>query len=295
MFAGLSAFPVTPMDDDGVVQTDELAQLVNLSAEAGVASIGLLGSTGSYMYLSDVERGRAIATAREAIAGRVPLIVGVGAMRTDGAVQLAKLAAKEGADGVLLAPVSYTPLTQEEAYAHYVSVAEASDLPMCIYNNPGTTHFQFGTELLGRLSHHQNIKAVKMPLPAGDMGADLAAVRDVAAKGFQVGYSADWGCTAALLSGADGWFSAVGGLLPRQVLRLSDAAMTGDVALTAKTESPFLPLWDLCQQFGSLRVIYAAARQLGMITTDLPRPLLSLPTNVQEEVEQALEGLLAKQ
>ena len=78
---------------------------------------------------------------------------------------LARDAASEGADALLLAPVSYTPLTEEEVYQHFAAVAEATDLPLCVYNNPGTTHFTFSDALLERLAAVPNIKAVKMPLP----------------------------------------------------------------------------------------------------------------------------------
>ena len=87
-FRGLSAFPVTPADAQGRVEAGALARLVRRLAEAGADSIGLLGSTGTYAYLSRAERRRAIEAAREA-AGKVPLIVGAGALRTDEAVALA--------------------------------------------------------------------------------------------------------------------------------------------------------------------------------------------------------------
>ena len=75
---------------------------------------------------------------------------------------------------LLLAPVSYTPLRDAEVFQHYRAVAGASDLPLCIYNNPGTTHFNFSLELLQRLADIPTIKAVKMPLPVGKIADDLA-------------------------------------------------------------------------------------------------------------------------
>ena len=77
----------------------------------------------------------------QCVAGRVPLIVGVGALRTDWAKELARGAERAGADGLLLAPMSYTPLTLSEVAEHYRAVAGTTNLPLSIYNNPGTTHF----------------------------------------------------------------------------------------------------------------------------------------------------------
>ena len=103
-FHGLSAFPITPADQDGRVDTDTLARLLERLCEAKVDSIGLLGSTGIYAYLTHEERRRAIEAAVECVQGRVPLVVSVGALRTDQAQHLARDAETAGADALLMAP-----------------------------------------------------------------------------------------------------------------------------------------------------------------------------------------------
>ena len=115
LFNGLCAFPITPADEGGRVDTDALAGLLGRLDVAKVDSIGLLGSTGTYAYLDRTERRRAIKTAAEYLGGRIPLVVGIGALRTDDAQDLARDAEAAGADGLLLAPVSYTPLTDAAA------------------------------------------------------------------------------------------------------------------------------------------------------------------------------------
>ena len=90
MFQGLSAFPITPADEEGRVNLDILAGLLERLCEAGVHSIGLLGSTGTYAYLARDERRRAVKAAVESVRGRVPLVVGIGALRTDEAKALAR-------------------------------------------------------------------------------------------------------------------------------------------------------------------------------------------------------------
>ena len=142
--------------------------------QAGVNSIGLLGSTGSYPYLSRAERRRALEAALEEAAGRAPVLVGVGALRTDEAVRLAQDAQVVGAAAGLLAPVSYTPLTDDEVYEHFATVARESRLPLCIYDNPGTTHFRFSSELVGRLSHLPGIVAVKASCAGRTSGRDAS-------------------------------------------------------------------------------------------------------------------------
>src|SRR5207253_10287074 len=118
-----------------------------------------------YPYLSRVERRRALDAAVEESGGRAPIMVGVGALRTDEAVRLAQDARAAGAAAGLLAPVSYTPLTDEEVFEHFATVARESRLPLCIYDNPSTTHFRFSPALIGRLSRVPEIIAVKSPAP----------------------------------------------------------------------------------------------------------------------------------
>lgn len=121
-FQGLSTFPITPTDARGRVDSEALGRLLERLHAAGVDSVGLLGSTGGYMYLTRAERRRAITAAVSSVGGRTPLIVGVGALQTDEAENLARDAASKGADALLLAPVSYTPLTEEEVYQHFAGL-----------------------------------------------------------------------------------------------------------------------------------------------------------------------------
>lgn len=180
LFSGLSAFPLTPTDAAGHLQADVLGRFLERIEAAGADSIGLLGSTGGYAYLSREARQHAVRVAVECVGGKIPIVVGVGALRTDEAETLARDARAAGADGLLLAPLSYTPLTDEEVFQHFSAVAEAGGLPLCIYNNPSTTKFTFTDDLIARLAKLPNVAAVKMPLPAnGDFsGGDGAAARD---------------------------------------------------------------------------------------------------------------------
>lgn len=294
LFRGLSAFPLTPTDADGRVQATTLCGLLERIHAVGTDSIGLLGSTGGYAYVSRVERERAVRAAVECIGGKTPIIVGVGALRTDEVQALARDAKAAGADGLLLAPMSYTPLTEEEVYQHFTAVAEAGDLPLCIYNNPSTTHFTFSEGLLARLAQVANIAAVKMPLPANsDFAGELMRLRATTPEGFAIGYSGDWGAADALLASADAWYSVIAGLLPGPALRLTRAAQAGDATETQRINDTFQPLWTLFQEFGSLRVMYAAANALNLCRVEPPRPILPLPPTERSRVEEALHKLLA--
>ena len=170
----------------------------------------MLGSTGTYAYLNRTERSRAVAAAIEAAGGRVPVIVGIGALRTTWSQELAADAERLGAAGLFMAPMSYTPLTQGEVAHHYRAVASCSDLPLCIYNNPSTTHFAFPDGLIAELAAAPSITAIKMPLPDdGNYAAELARLRKHAPDTFKIGYSGDWGlpglCSRVAMHGTVSW------------------------------------------------------------------------------------------
>lgn len=287
LFSGLSAFPITPATSEGEVIEADLRGLVRRIEAGGADSIGLLGSTGTYLFLTREQRRRAIAIAVDA-AESIPIMAGVGALRTDDAVDLALDAASAGAAALLLAPVSYTPLFEDEVYEHFVAVAAATDLPICIYSNPTTTRFTFSPELVGGLAQLPTVAGIKLPLPAdGDFEADLAAFRG-AAPDLAIGYSADWGMKDALLAGADCFYSVAGGLFPERAVALARAAMAGDRAEADRLDSDFLALWELLRAWGDLRVMYAAANRLGLTSAQPPRPILPLDEAVVGSVTEAL-------
>jgi 4-hydroxy-tetrahydrodipicolinate synthase len=294
MFHGLSAFPPTPTDEHGIVDASAVSRLVERLAVAKVDSIGLLGSTGGYAYLSRTERLRAIEAAAEVAKDNIPLLVGIGALRTDEVIALAGDAKAAGADGLLLAPMSYTPLTQDEVYGHFCAVATATDLPLVIYNNPGTTKFTFGMELIERLATLPTIAAVKMPLPVdASFEAEIADLRARTSSRFSIGYSGDWGAAEALLAGADAWYSVVAGLLPEPALALTRAAQAGDAAKARQINDSFEPLWALFKEFGSFRVMYAIADRLDLFKAAPPRPVLPIPHAAMPRLEAALQSLSA--
>lgn len=293
MFHGLSAFPITPADASGIVNVEAVKALCAKLVDARVDSIGLLGSTGTYAYLSREERRRTVRAAVGAVAGRIPVIVGIGALRTDAVIDLARDAAAEGANGLLLAPVSYTPLTDDEVFQHCASVAEATRLPLCIYNNPSTTHLTFSQGLLARLADVHGVAAVKMPMPsAGDVASELANLRAGPAGKLAIGYSGDWGAADALLAGADAWYSVIAGTFPVMARQMVRAAKAGDRATVEALDRQLRPLWMLFKAHGSLRVVHAACAELGIVDAKLPLPLLPLSDEQRRHVQAAIDGIV---
>lgn len=289
---GLSAFPITPIDPGGKVDTPALGRLVAPLVAAKVNSIGLLGSTGSYPFLSRAERRRATEAALEQVQGQVPVLVGIGALRTDETIALAQDARAAGASAGLLAPVSYTPLTEDEVFEHFSAVARACDLPIVIYDNFGTTHFKFTPELVGRIARIPGVVAVKGASQPAEQAVDHhKLLHDAVPPGFSVGYSGDWNATEALIAGGDAWYCVAAGLFPNACLAIVRAVQARDVAEARRLNAGMEPLWDLFKQFSSLRVMYAAAGIIGVCNAEPPRPVLPLPDAAKQKVAQVLKEM----
>lgn len=285
LFTGLSAFPLTPLHDD---QIDEQAftGLITRLAATGVDSITALGSTGSYAYLTAEERARVAQLAVEH-AGSTPVFVGVGDLRTSHTLAHIDAAERAGAAGVLLAPMTYQALTSDDVFELYRTVTRHTELPVIVYDNPGTTHFTFTTDLYARIAELPGIASIKIPgVPTNPKQAieHVAAIRAVVPEHVTIGVSGDAFAATGLNAGCDAWYSVIGGTLPEPALAITRAAQAGRASESAAQSERLAPLWELFAEFGgSLRVTAAIAEHLGLA----PRGCLPLPIQGLTEAQRA--------
>ncbi|QHC64538.1 dihydrodipicolinate synthase family protein [Rathayibacter festucae] len=294
MLTGLSAFPLTPLRDDAVDEP-AFAALVERLAAAGVDSIGALGSTGSAAYLDREERRRVAALAVRH-AGHVPVVVGISALRTSQVLALAEDAQEAGAAAVLLAPVSYQPLTDDDVLGLYEDVTAQLSVPLVVYDNPGTTHVTMTDELYGAIARLPRVASIKIPgVPADPAAAAerVAAIRAQVPTGVTIGVSGDASAARGLLAGCDAWYSVIGGTLPGPALTIARAAQSGDRAAAEAESARLQPLWDLfAEHGGSYRVIAAIAEQLGLAAPDcLPHPIRGLDAPARARVAEVVAAL----
>lgn len=293
MFSGLSAFPLTPLSETTIDEA-AFARLVTRLADARVDSICALGSTGSYAYLTRAERARIAQRAVEH-AGNVPVIVGIGALRTRDILNLAYDAQQAGASGVLLAPMSYQTLSEDEVFGLFEAVTRSLSVPLCVYDNPSTTHFEFSDALHGRIAHLPNIGSIKIPPVPTDPPAARARVerlRALVPAHVTIGVSGDASAAAGLLAGCDAWYSVIAGLFPEFCLAITRAAQAGNASGALQLSVQWAPLWALFQEYGSLRVTATAAELCGRVSAPcLPLPLRSLEGKARERVATLLEAL----
>ena len=300
IFTGLSAFPLTPLHGD---QVDERAftGLIERLVAAGVDSITALGSTGSFAYLSPDERARVARLAVEH-AGPTPVFVGVGGLRTSHVLTHVASAEAAGAAGVLLAPMTYQPLTADDVFELYRTVAESTKLPVIVYDNPGTTHFTFTTELYARIAELPGIASIKIPGvlvdPAAPQHRDapgqrVGEIRAAIPEHVTIGVSGDAFAAAGLSAGCDAWYSVIGGTLPEPALAITRAALRGESAAAFAESERLAPLWSLFAEFGgSLRVVAAIAEHLGLAPERcLPLPIQGLDGPQRTRVAAVVEHL----
>lgn len=293
-FTGLSAFPLTPFANDRVDKA-AFAGLITRLATAGVDSITTLGSTGSYAYLSTDERARVAALAVEHAAG-TPVIIGVGALRTSHVIANVRNAEQAGAAGVLLAPMTYQPLTDGDVFELFRTVTTSTELPVVVYDNPGTTHFTFSTDLYAKIAALPGIASIKIPgVPANldDARGRVAEIRAVIPEHVTIGVSGDASAAIGLLAGCDAWHSVIGGTLPTPALALTRAAQARNTSDALAASDRLQGLWTLfAEHGGSLRVVAAIAEQQGLVPNkSLPLPIQGLDDAQRAQVAAVLDGL----
>lgn len=293
-FTGLSAFPLTPFTPGGEVDEAAFVGLVDRLVTAGVDSIAPLGSTGSYAYLHREERAR---VARLAVdrAGDVPVMVGIGAVRTRDVLAHAEDAQAAGVSAVLLAPVSYQPLTPEDVFGLYEEVTRELSVPLVVYDNPGTTRFTFTDDLYLAVAELAGVASIKIPGVPVDPGAAserVGRLRELLPEHVTIGVSGDPFAATGLNAGCDAWYSVIGGILPEASLTIGRAARAGDAAGAVAASERLRPLWDLFAEHGSLRVVAVVAEHLGLVRgPSLPSPVRGLSGQARARVVAVVEEL----
>lgn len=293
MFTGLSAFPITPLGGAGV-DSNRLSRIVEVLVSAGVDSIGALGSTGSYPYLSAGERAAA-ARAAVSAAGEVPVIIGVGALTLSEVLRNIDAAQSAGASGLLVPAMTYQPLTDEEVVTFFEDVAANSSVPICVYDNPGTTHVIFTDAMHEHVAALPQVRSIKLPGAPGSVFTDrLRELRQTIPVDVTLGVSGDAFASDALLGGADLWYSVIAGTLPEPAVALTRAAQRGDRAAADAITARLAPLWELFGRYGSYRVVAHLAVLLGLTdTVAVRRPVRPLADTAVAELKTLLPQIVA--
>ncbi len=294
MLGPLAAYLPTPRTPEGGVAPGVLAALADRAVTAGVDGIAVLGSTGGFAYLDGGDRARVARAAVEAVAGRVPVVCGIGALTTADVLGHAAAARAAGVDAVLLPTTSYLPLTGAEAFALYRDVAAVAEVPVWVYHNPRTTGLELSVDDLAAIAALPGVGGLKdRGLDADDVRARCAALRASVPGHVEVGFSGDALGARALLAGARTWHSGLAGVLPGPWVATAAAAVAGDEAEVDAWTARLAPLTDLGARWGAMRLAGAVARHAGLDLGPLPAPLLEPPADVRDAVDRAVASVVA--
>ncbi len=282
-FAGLSVAMITPFRD-GEVDFEALEQQVEFQVAAGTCCLCPVGTTGESPTLSHEEHERVIAAVVEAAAGRVKVMPGTGSNSTREALRLTRFAASHGADAALVVAPYYNKPTQEGLYEHYKALAEAVDIPICIYNIPGRTGRNIEPETIIRLAELPGIAMVKEATGSMDQASQVIASTDLTVL------SGDDSLTLPLLAiGGRGVISVVGNVVPRDMIALIEAFDAGRVEEAQQWHTKLFPL---CRDMLSLATnpipIKAAMKLLGRDTGQLRMPMTPLSPEQEAKLRQTL-------
>jgi len=288
-YAGLSVAIVTPFRN-GQIDVDTLQKQVEFQIEAGTTCLCPVGTTGESPTLSHPEHERVIAAIVEAAGGRIKVMAGTGSNSTDEALRLTRWAAKTGADAALVVAPYYNKPTQEGFYRHYRALAEAVDIPICVYNIPGRTGKNIEPETIIRMAEVPNITMVKEATGSMDQASQITSNTDLTVL------SGDDSLTLPLLSiGGRGVISVVGNIVPKDMIALVEAFESGDRAEALRWHRKLFPL---CRDMLSLATnpipIKAAMGMLGRDSGELRMPMTPLSTEQEAKLRTTLAdyGLL---
>ncbi|HJZ91128.1 MAG TPA: 4-hydroxy-tetrahydrodipicolinate synthase [Gemmataceae bacterium] len=283
-FAGLTVALVTPFRN-GDIDLAELGKLVDWHIDQGTDCLAPVGTTGESPTLDHDEHERVIAAVCERARGRIRVVPGTGSNSTKEAIRLTKFAKKAGADGALVVGPYYNKPTQEGYYRHFLTLAEAVDLPQILYNIPGRTGSNILPETIARIAEKcPQLVAVKEATGSLDQASQIAALCDVAIL------SGDDSLTLPLMSiGGRGVVSVVGNIVPRDMKALVKSFDAGNVAEAQRWHRKLFPLCrDMLGVATNPIPLKAALALLGRGTGELRLPMTPLDDAGRDKVRKTL-------
>jgi len=288
-FAGVGVAIVTPFRD-GVLDQTKLREQIEFQIQAGVNVLVPVGTTGESPTLTHDEHERVISEVVQMAAGRCKVMAGTGSNSTAEALSLTRWAAKEGADASLQVAPYYNKPTQEGFYQHFKAIAEAIDIPHCIYNIPGRSAKNIEPETIARLAEIGNITMVKEATGSLDQCSQVLNLTNLTVL------SGDDSLTLPMMSiGAEGVISVAGNIVPQDLIAMVKAASSGDFVKACELHHKLFPL---CRDMLSLATnpipLKAAMKLLGRDTGEMRLPMTPLTDKEFAALKKTLQeyGLL---
>ncbi len=280
---------ITPFDSAGGIDYDALADLVERLVSAGVHGLISGGSTGENYAETVEERLELARFITERSAGRLPVIVGTGAMRTPDSIALAQGAREMGADAILLATPPYSVPTEAENAANALEIDRAAGLPIILYNYPGRMGVSMGREFLDIVGASENVIGIK------ESSGDVNRIHTLACDypNIQLSCGMDDQALEFFAWGARSWICAGSNFLPEEHVALYEAcAVRGDFATGRRIMTAMMPLMGVLEQGGKfIQCVKHGVETTGLRAGPMRPPLQGLNADEKAELEAVIATL----
>lgn len=277
---------VTPFTADGALDTEGLATLASHLVDSGNDGLVINGTTGEAPTTSDEEKVRALQVVLEAVGNRAKVIAGVGTNDTAHTVELAQQAAAAGAHALLIVTPYYNKPPQAGLLQHFRTAADATDLPVMLYDIPGRSAAEIATPTLIELAEHPRILAVK------DAKGDLAASSRVLSATDLLYYSGDDAMNLPLMSvGGTGFVSVVGHFVAPELVAMRKAFIAGDLEAAQQLHYQSLAVTDAVFVTQAAMTVKAVLARQGLPGGPVRAPLVAATDEQVAGVLTALEAI----
>ncbi|QSB25345.1 dihydrodipicolinate synthase family protein [Flavobacterium sp. CLA17] len=287
-FKGIIAYPITPFDKNEKVDLLLYKQLLERLIVSGSHAVAPLGSTGVMPYLNDEEKEAITVATVEQVNGRVPILVGVSNLTTERTIYHAKSAEKAGADAVMIIPMSYWKLSDDEIVKHYDAVARHISIPIMAYNNPATAGVDMSPDLLKRILEIPNVTMIKES--TGDIQRMHYLKKEL---GDNVAFynGSNPLALSAFAAGATGWCTAAPNLIPELNIALYDAVQKNDFKEAQRLFYKQINLLRFIVEKGLPRAIKSGLNLQGVEGGLLRNPLQPLTDKEVSQLKTILDSI----
>jgi len=287
IFEGMATAIVTPMTVDGI-DYDALGRFIDFQIESGINAIVVMGTTGENATIEYADQKEIIRYTVERVNHRVPVIAGTGTNNTDHVLHNTKNACEVGADAILVVTPYYNKATQNGLYQHFWTIAEASTVPVILYNVPGRTGCNLLPKTVARLAEHERIVAIK---EATGNVAQMVEIMHLCGDKIDV-YSGEDALTVAMMAmGAKGTISVLSNVAPKEAVAMTDACKAGDFKTAALMQCDLLPLINAL--FSEVNPIpaKAAVSAMGFGEENLRLPLTPMEDATRAKLYEEMRKL----
>jgi 4-hydroxy-tetrahydrodipicolinate synthase len=289
---GMGVALITPFQTNGEVDYHALSRLVDYQLQNDTDFMVVLGTTAETPTLTASEQKKITRFVIDEVKNRIPIVLGISGNNTRTVVERLKTEDMDGVDAILSAVPYYNKPSQEGIYQHYKAIAQATSMPIVLYNVPGRTGVNMTAETTLRLAHDFN-NVIGVKEASGNM-TQIGSIIKNKPRNFHV-ISGDDGVTFPLITfGAIGVISVIGNAFPKEFSRMVHLALSGDYVNALSIHFKFMELLELLFVDGSPAGIKSVLNMMGYIENELRLPLVPVRAVTHEKIRDVLQGLSIK-